>query len=253
MWLGNENASDQFFSFQAQAQAQALRLGEPSWGNISIHYITGFGEIASFIASDADHTTAVYKRFDKLAARDLLYYECELLELEAPQDQYDREDAIDARRLDNADLQRLIRTNARDWLSFKQRAMKEEESNDKDNQRWKKRMKLAMDIRATLKAYREALLLNSTLLTLHQPPKQTLTTLSNYFHQQHVVSGSQASQQTTYTSSKLSGAASSALYPLPNTPASQQATDLVTLSPQTHIDSLTYFLKTYCSWLFEVR
>lgn len=124
-------------------------------GSIGVHYITGFGELASLIASDADHTTAVYKRFDKLAARDLLYYESELLELEALQDQYDREDALDARKTDNADdLQRLIRTNARDWVSFKHRAAKEAEANDRDNQRWKKRMDLAMEIRSTLKDYR---------------------------------------------------------------------------------------------------
>src|SRR5438045_7092742 len=72
-------------------------------GSVSIRYITGFGELASLIASDLDHTTAVFKRFDKLAARDLLYYECELLELEILQDQYDREDAFDARRPDQPD------------------------------------------------------------------------------------------------------------------------------------------------------
>jgi hypothetical protein len=127
-------------------------------GSVSVHYITGFGELASLIASDSDHTTAVYKRFDKLAARDLLYYECELLELEILQDQYDREDAFDAKKPDQPDdLRRRIRINARDWVSFKHRAAKEAEANDQNNGRWKQRMDLAMEIRSTLKEYRSFL------------------------------------------------------------------------------------------------
>ncbi|KAH8588323.1 hypothetical protein B0O99DRAFT_693606 [Bisporella sp. PMI_857] len=220
-------------------------------GSIGVHYIKGISELASLIASDTDHTTAVYKRFDKLATRDLLYYECELLELEALQNQYDREDALDARRPDNADdLQQRIRTNARDWASFKHQAAKETKANDKNDERWKKRMDLAMEIRSTLKEYREALVLNSTLLTLRAPSKQTLTTLSNCFHQQLASAATPASQPTTLPT--LSGA-SSTLYPLPDISASQQPTDLISLSPQMHTDPLTCFLKIYCSWLFRPR
>lgn len=220
-------------------------------GSVNVHYITGFGELASLIASDADHTTAVYKRFDKLVARDLLYYECELLELEALQDQYDCEDVLDAKKQNNADdLRRQIRTNARDWVSFKHDAAKAPEANGKNDERWKRRMDLAMEIRSTLKEYREALVLNSTLLTLRPPSKQTLTTLSNCFHKKHALAATPASQPTT--SPTLSGA-SSTLYPLLDTPASQQPTDLVSLSPQKNTDLLTRFLKTYCSRLFQSR
>ena len=59
----------------------------------SQHYLTGFGSLVHFIASDRDHSASSYKTFDSLAARDLLYHEAELLELEALQEQYDREDA----------------------------------------------------------------------------------------------------------------------------------------------------------------
>lgn len=123
-------------------------------GTVGVHYITGFGALASLIASDADHTTAVYKRFDKLAARDLLHYECELLELEARQDQYDREDALDAEKQDSADdLQMRIRINARDWASFKHAAATDAAASGDKAARWKKRMDLAMEIRSTLKEY----------------------------------------------------------------------------------------------------
>ena len=117
------------------------------------HYsISGFGSFADLIASDADCSTAVYKRFDRLNARDLLYYEAELLEIQAHQDQYDHEDAFDTDKPDNvgSDLWHQIQKNARDWSSFRQSA-NEAKSND---DRWKKRMQLAMHIRRTLKQYR---------------------------------------------------------------------------------------------------
>lgn len=89
-------------------------------------------------------------------------------------------------------------------------------------------------------------MLNSTLLTLRPPSKQTLTALSNCFHQ------TDDSAATPTTSPTLLGSGST-LYPVPDTPASRQPTDLVSLAPPTHTDLLTYFLKTYCSWLFQSR
>jgi hypothetical protein len=124
-------------------------------GSVSVHDITGFAELASLTASDADHTTEVYKRFDKPVARDLLYYKCELLKLEALQDQYDCEDALNARRPDNANnLPRRIGTNTRDWVFFKHQAAREAEAKDKNNKRWKKRINLTMEIWLILKKYR---------------------------------------------------------------------------------------------------
>src|ERR1700744_555279 len=115
------------------------------------HYLSGFGSFAHFLASDHDHSTAVYKSFNKLAARDLLYYQAELLELEALQDQYDREDANEAHKADCLSPQWLqIRQNARDWAAFKQSA----QESTSQGLRWKKRMDLALKIRGTLKEYR---------------------------------------------------------------------------------------------------
>jgi hypothetical protein len=45
------------------------------------HYVPGFGSLADFIAADGDHSAAIYRRFDKLAARDLFYYQSELTRL----------------------------------------------------------------------------------------------------------------------------------------------------------------------------
>jgi hypothetical protein len=118
-----------------------------------VNMLTGFGSLAHLIASDVDHSTEVYKRFGTLAARDLLYYEAELAELEALQEQYDVEDAVDGGKLDDitSDLSYHVRRNARNWQSFKESA-----GNGSNDERWKKRMDLAMRIRRTLKEYRES-------------------------------------------------------------------------------------------------
>lgn len=118
-----------------------------------VHYVPGFGSLADFIASDIDHSTAVYRRFDKLAERDLLYYQSELLELAALQDDYDREDALDIKRTGNdgsSDSWYQIRENAQNWTSFKRNA----ENATSGDGRWRKRMDLAIKIRKTLEDYR---------------------------------------------------------------------------------------------------
>ena len=127
-----------------------------------VNILTGFGSLAHIISSDADHSTEVYKRFGKLAARDLLYYEAELLELEELQEQFDREDALDAGKLNNVNLElwHKVRKNARHWQSFKESAQ-----HGSPEDRWKKRMDLAMQIRTTLKEYRKPLTL--VWLTFH--------------------------------------------------------------------------------------
>lgn len=55
-------------------------------------YIDGFPALASFIASDPDRSTFIYKRFDRLAARNLLILQDELAEMQSQLDNFDRED-----------------------------------------------------------------------------------------------------------------------------------------------------------------
>jgi hypothetical protein len=45
--------------------------------------LDGFPSLSEFIASDHDRTSLVFRRFDRLAARNLLYLQSELAELEA--------------------------------------------------------------------------------------------------------------------------------------------------------------------------
>ncbi|ETI27992.1 hypothetical protein G647_00441 [Cladophialophora carrionii CBS 160.54] len=197
-------------------------------------YLTGFGSFANVISSDSDHATAVYKTFDKLAARDLLYYQAELLELEALQDRYDREDAADVPKLDSFSPEWVqIRQNTRNWSSFKQSSQEPSAI----GARWKGRTDLAMQIRAKLGEYREALIANAKVLSLSPPSKQTMTALSRTFHQR--LSSFDDPSETDAVLMGHGGASN------PDRPR------LAEVHPEP--DFLTYILKTYCSRLFKVR
>ena len=79
-------------------------------GTTPIHYVRGYCSLAIFIASDCDKSTSIYRRFDRLSARNLLCIESELVKLEAQQD-----------KLDAEDLRGILedRRSARDWRILK--------------------------------------------------------------------------------------------------------------------------------------
>lgn len=108
----------------------------------SRYLITGYPSLAAFIASDPDRTAGIYKRFDRLAARNLLYLQSELADLQAELDVLDEKDKAD----------RASKQCARNWHDFKKRAEQEPS-----------RLQLVNDIRATLKEYRKNLIRYSFL------------------------------------------------------------------------------------------
>ncbi|KAK9781947.1 putative DUF6594 domain-containing protein [Seiridium cardinale] len=133
-------------------------------GQVDYDYIPGFGALADFIAGNGNNSTAIYRRFGKLVARDLLYYQSELTRLESIQDEYDIQDARDIQASQQPDLWHHIRSNARDWDAFRQTTRSSPDtpcssgSNAENVEHGKRqRLKLAMEIRKTLKDYREAL------------------------------------------------------------------------------------------------
>jgi hypothetical protein len=113
------------------------------------HRLIGFPTLADLIASDPDRTTAIFKRFDRLSARNLLYLQSELAELQAEQDEFDREDFLE--RDEDCSNRNPLMTNlcARDWGEFKSYAEIDEKQ--------RKRMGLVLRIRETLKEYRKSL------------------------------------------------------------------------------------------------
>ena len=105
----------------------------------------GFALVASKIASDSDKTTTIYRRFDELSARNLLFYQAELAELEGQQSDYDE---VDLNAKDQASIE-----CQRDWSEFEKHA--NEDENGMVQRREKEKMNLAMKIREKLEKYRK--------------------------------------------------------------------------------------------------
>ncbi|KAF2269358.1 hypothetical protein CC78DRAFT_612345 [Lojkania enalia] len=122
-------------------------------------HLTGFPSLAAFIASDRDKTTAIFRRFDELAARNLLYYQSELAELESKLRAFDQHDL-------NADME--TKQCARTWEHFRKAAAQEH------NIIQKERMELMQRIRRTMKEYREALLFENKLASIPTPSNRIL-------------------------------------------------------------------------------
>ena len=104
-----------------------------------IHYVKGYPSLAAFIASDRDKSTAIYRRFDRLSARNLLYMQSELVELEARQDAFDAEDS-------RGTLE--AKDSARNWQALNKKA------SETGNTKEKERLMIVGDIRKKLKDYR---------------------------------------------------------------------------------------------------
>ena len=100
-------------------------------------YVRGYPSLAAFIASDRDKSTAIYRRFDRLSARNLLYLQSELQELEERQDAFDAEDLHGGRE---------EKKSARNWQDLKK-------AKQQNNEREKKRLDLVFEIRDKLKEY----------------------------------------------------------------------------------------------------
>ena len=111
---------------------EAGRQEEPS-------FPIGYPSFAAFIASDKDKSTAIYRRFDRLAARNLLQLQDELLHLEA------RQDALDAAYFHVPKEQKLT---VKDWILLKDEANRRPDGQDHE------RYQIALRIREVLKEYR---------------------------------------------------------------------------------------------------
>lgn len=106
---------------------------------IQIKSIHGYPSFADFISSDPDRRTVMYRRFDFLSARNLLYFQSELSELEAQLFAFDREDFQKAKGSDFDESRgdwNMLQEKARDATSME-----------------KQRLDLVMRIREILEKY----------------------------------------------------------------------------------------------------
>ncbi|KPM43270.1 hypothetical protein AK830_g3255 [Neonectria ditissima] len=119
----------------------------------------GFPALAHRIAIHPDYETFVFRKFDRLSARNLLHLESRLAYLEWKLDQADEQAALDP---DNETL-RSIHV----WEAC--------EENAKDTARPEhRRMRIAEEVRETLKEYQEALLRQNQIAALKGPKKRAL-------------------------------------------------------------------------------
>jgi hypothetical protein len=100
----------------------------------------GFPSLADFIASDPDKTTLIFKRFDRLAARNLLHLQSELARLQDALDLMDENS-----RKEEGDVVKT-KEYLRNWDKF--RVAAESSSQEKD------RLDLSKTIQNTLQDYR---------------------------------------------------------------------------------------------------
>lgn len=114
--------------------------------------VKGFPSLAAFISGDVDRSTLIFNRFDDLSARNLLYMQEELAELQAELHVFDDEDG------QNLESKKA----ARNWKEFK-----------KKGEAQPRRLELIRDIRILMKEYREALLTESKFAAIPSPDNKT--------------------------------------------------------------------------------
>lgn len=103
-------------------------------------YRDGYPAVAAWISRDPDHETYVFRRFDRLSARTLLYLQSELTDLEAKLEAFDRETTA------SNDME--LKQSARKWETF---AANVERRRPQEIER----MRLVQNIEVKLKKYRE--------------------------------------------------------------------------------------------------
>ncbi|KAL8767037.1 MAG: hypothetical protein Q9209_006331 [Squamulea sp. 1 TL-2023] len=124
--------------------------------------LEGYPSFADFIARDSD--AAIYRKYSHMSARNLLYLQSELHELEA---ELQHLDAEDAKETGSEDAQKT----ARDWSHY----------SDPANERSCQHRRLQEKIRVGIKQYHEALFLESRILTLNAPSPRTLEAFRRWF------------------------------------------------------------------------
>jgi len=132
-------------------------------------YLDGFADLSEYIGSDRE--LALFRRFDVLGARNLLYLQARLLVLEELLKQYDDEDKDFIRKNCKINAEKeIIPSEAaldalqivKDWRTFASRAVAEKDIHDDDDfskngrrkDHYRKRMDTVLEIQTVLKQYR---------------------------------------------------------------------------------------------------
>lgn len=126
------------------------------------YLLEGYPTFAEFIAQDRD--ASIYRKFQSLSARNLLYQQSALHDLERQSQEIDHEEAKD---LENENAQKT----ARYWSHF---------ANDQSDKA-KLRRDLQETIKVKIKEYHEAIVLESQVLALSAPAPRTLEDFRRWY------------------------------------------------------------------------
>ncbi|KAH9238673.1 hypothetical protein K456DRAFT_32142 [Colletotrichum gloeosporioides 23] len=125
----------------------------------------GYAEAANWMARDVDNETLIYRRFDELATRSLLYLQSELLSLENQLNEFDREDAED----EDMGWQMVVC----DWEKLE--GLIHSEADDIQTSKAKARAELIERMRLKLEEYYKTLLRQSEIAKLKRPNDRVLS------------------------------------------------------------------------------
>jgi len=129
-------------------------------------YLDGFPDVSEYIGSDRE--LALFRRFDVLGARNLLYLQARLLVLEEVLKRYDDEDKDFIRKNCKINAEKeIIPSEAalealqitKDWTTFVSRAEKDIHGDDfskngRTKDHYRKRLDTILEIQTVLKQYR---------------------------------------------------------------------------------------------------
>ena len=106
--------------------------------------LVGYAALSAFIADDKEHSSSVYRRYESLAARNILYLQSELRELEVELHRFDLEDST------NDDMMAL----AMDWQALRQQAGDDKKVKNNNSKAFQ-RQALVLRLRRKIKEYGE--------------------------------------------------------------------------------------------------
>ncbi|KAI0021394.1 hypothetical protein F4780DRAFT_287481 [Xylariomycetidae sp. FL0641] len=135
----------------------------------------GYPRWASWIASDADSEPFVFRRFDELAATNLLYLQSKMLDIEA---KLNRINAEARKKSDKGSIDVLQR-----WETLVAQCADSRGPSSPVREAAKERMELILRLRPKIKDYHEALLLQAQIAQLQTPSGRVMRALKQMFYQ----------------------------------------------------------------------
>ncbi|ENH63690.1 uncharacterized protein FRV6_15665 [Fusarium oxysporum] len=175
----------------------------------------GFSALSSWIVSDKDQELLVFRRFGEISARNLLYLQCELLNIEGRLKAWDKqvEDSNDT----------ALEQAAETWEMMVEQA-------GAGRPKAKEMLELVNQLRVKIKEYHEVLDLQSKISQLNGPDHRALKVARNELH------GGPLKRDRHKPNPILGGRGKDYL---------DEAEDLVSLKAPTTVDPLSKLLRAY--------